>query len=157
MSGWPEGCPDETLKHYHKVHQFGMTGWPEGCPDETLKHYHNRRNELSCDQDRVLSACRVIIPPIFGAKMLGQLHWEHPGTCGMKAIACTCMWWPKMDQEIEEAVRVCSVCQNVRNAPPSAPLIAWKWPTKPFQQIHIDFCQKSNDKFLVVIDSHSVD
>ena len=157
MSGWPEGCPDETLKHYHKVHQFVMTGWPEGCPDETLKHYHNRRNELSCDQDRVLSACRVIIPPIFGAKMLGQLHWEHPGTCGMKAIACTCMWWPKMDQEIEEAVRVCSVCQNVRNAPPSAPLIAWKWPTKPFQQILIDFCQKSNDKFLVVIDSHSVD
>ena len=138
-----------------KVHQFVMSGWPEGCPDETLKPYHNRRNELSCEQDCVLWSSRVIIPPIFRAKMLGQLHWEHPGMCGMKAIARTCMWWPKMDQEIEEAVRVCTVCQNARNAPPSAPLIPWKWPTRPFQRIHIDFCQKGNDYFLVVIDSHS--
>ena len=138
-----------------KVHQFVMSGWPEGCPDETLKPYHNRRNELSCEQDCVVWGSRVIIPPIFRAKMLGQLHWEHPGICGMKAIARTCMWWPKMDQEIEEAVRVCTVCQNVRNAPPSAPLIPWKWPTRPFQRIHIDFCQKGNDYFLVVIDSHS--
>ena len=138
-----------------KIHQFVMSGYPEGCPDETLKPYHNRRNELSCEQDCVIWGSRVIIPPIFRAKMLGQLHWEHPGVCGMKAIARTCMWWPKMDQEIDEAVRVCTVCQNGRNAPPSAPLIPWKWPTRPFQQIHVDFCQKGNDYFLVVIDSHS--
>ena len=86
--------------------------------------------------------------------MLGQLHWEHPGICGMKAIARTCMRWPKMDREIEEAVSVCTVCQNVRNALPRAPLIPWKWPTRPFQRIHIDFCQKGNDFFLVVIDGH---
>ena len=116
-----------------------MSGWPEECPDETLKPYHTR----------------VIIPPIFRAKMLGQLPWEHPGVCGMKAITHTCTWWPKMDQEIEEAVRVCTVCQNVSNAPPSAPLIPWKWPTRPFKQIHIDFCHNGNDHFLIVIDSHS--
>ena len=87
--------------------------------------------------------------------MLRQLHWEHPGISGMNAIARTYMWWPKMDQEIKEAVRVCTVCQNhVRNALPRAPLIPWKWPTRPFQRIHIDFCQKGNDYFLVVIDSH---
>ena len=106
-----------------KVHQFVMSGWPEECPDESLKPYHNRRNEQSCEQDCVLWGTRVIIPPIFRAKMLRQLHWEHPGVCGMKSIARTCMWWPKMDQEIEEAVRVCTVCQSVRNAPPNAPLI----------------------------------
>ena len=46
-------------------------------------------------------------------------------------------------------------CQNARNVSPSAPLILWKWPTKPFQRIHIDLCQKGNDYYLVVIDSHS--
>ena len=60
-----------------------------------------------------------------------------------------------MDQEIEEAVRVSTVCQNIRTTPPSAPLIPWKWPVRPSQQIHIDFCQKGSDYFLVVIDSHS--
>ena len=46
-------------------------------------------------------------------------------------------------------------CQNARNIPPSAPLILWKWPTKPFQRTHVDLCQKGNDYYLVVIDSHS--
>ena len=59
-----------------------------------------------------------------------------------------------MDEEIEEVKR-CSVCQSVRKSPPSAPLIPWKWDTRPFQRIHIDFCQKGSDYFLVPIDSHS--
>ena len=87
--------------------------------------------------------------------MLKELHWEHPGTCAMKAIARTCVWWPKMDDEIEKEVKLCTVCQNVRSSPPSAPLIPWKWATRPFQRIHIDFCQKGHDQFLVVIVSHS--
>ena len=37
------------------------------------------------------------------AKDIGKaiLHWEHPGICAMKAIARTCVRWPKMDEEIE--------------------------------------------------------
>ena len=70
--------------------------------------------------------------------MLKELHWEHPGTCAMKAIARTCVWWPNMDEEIEKKVKFRTVCQNVRSSPPSAPLIPWKWATRPFQRIHID-------------------
>jgi transposase InsO family protein len=74
----------------------------------------------------------------------------------MKAIARTCACWPKMDEDIERAVKGCTVCcLSVRNTPPHAPLIPWKWPTRPFQRVHIDFCQKCKDYFLVVIDSHS--
>ena len=60
-----------------------------------------------------------------------------------------------MDDEIEREIKLCSVCQNARSSLPSAPLMPWKWATRPFQCIHIDFCQKGNDCFLVVIDSHS--
>ena len=35
------------------------------------------------------------------------------------------------------------------------PVIPWKWPTRPSQRIHLDFCQKRSDLFLVVVDSHS--
>ena len=73
----------------------------------------------------------------------------------MKATACTCVWWPKMDEEIEKEVKLRTVCQNVRSFPPSAPLIPWNWATRPFQRIHTDFCQKGHNQFLVVIDSHS--
>ena len=60
-----------------------------------------------------------------------------------------------MDEEIEREIKLCSVYQNVRSSPPSAPLIPWKWVTRPFQRIHIDFCQKGSHYFLVVVDSHS--
>ena len=60
-----------------------------------------------------------------------------------------------MDDEIGKEVKLCTVCQNVKSSPPSAPLIPWKWATRPFQRIHIDFCQKGPHQFLVVIDSHS--
>lgn len=138
-----------------RVLQLVMSGWPEVCDDKNLGPYFSRRLELSCEQNCVLWGSRVVIPPRSRKKMLEELHWEHPGMCGMKAIARTCVWWPKMDEQIEEACRVCSVCQSVRSGPPSAPLIPWKWPTRPFQRIHVDFCQDGNDYFLVVIDSHS--
>ena len=88
-------------------------------------------------------------------KSLKELHWEHPGICAMKAIARTCVWWHKMDDEIERAVKLCTVCQNVRRSSPSVPLIPWNWPTRPFQRIHLDFFQKGSDHFQAVIDSHS--
>ena len=138
-----------------KALELVMTGWPEECNQEDLKPYYTRRHELSCEQNCILWGSRVIIPQVFREKMLKELHWEHPGTCAMKAIARTCVWWPKMDEEIEREIKLCTVCQNVRSSPPSAPLIPWKWATRPFQRIHIDFCQKGSDYFLVVVDSHS--
>ena len=86
--------------------------------------------------------------------MFKELHWGHPGVCVMKAIARTWIWWPKMDKEIEREIKLCSVCQNVRGSPPGALLIPWKWATRSFQRIHIDFCQKDTDYFLAVVDSH---
>ena len=138
-----------------KVHQYTMNGWPETCDDVELKPFHNRRNELSCEQGCVLWGIRVVVPAVLRGRLLNELHWEHPGICSMKAIARSFMWWPGLDREIELVVKSCTVCQNVRSLPPKVPLHPWKWPSRPFQRVHIDFCQKGKDYFLVLIDSHS--
>ena len=101
-----------------KVFDFVITGWPESCEEENLKPYYTRRHELSSEQNCVLWGSRVIIPQVYREKMLKELHWEHPGICAMKAIARTCMWWPKMDEEIEREVKLCTVCQNARSSGP---------------------------------------
>jgi len=44
---------------------------------------------------------------------------------------------------------------DVRSLPPKVPLHPWKWPSRPFQRVLIDFCQKGKDYFLVLIGSHS--
>ena len=55
----------------------------------------------------------------------------------MKAIARSFMWWPGLDGEIELVVKCCTVCQNVRSLPPKVPLHPWKWPSRPFQRVHV--------------------
>ena len=137
-----------------KGHDWVMIGWPEASTKD-LKPYYTRRNELSCDQNCILWGSRLIIALVFSGKMLKELHWEHPGVCAMEAIAHICIWRLKMDEEIEREIKLCSVCQIVRSSPLSAPLILWKWATRPLQRIHLDFCQKGSDYFLLVVDSHS--
>ena len=73
---------------------------------------------------------RVIIPLSLRNRVLQELHEEHPGIVAMKAITQSYIWWLNLNAEIELTVRTCEVCQAVRNAPPSAPLYPWRWPTR---------------------------
>ena len=72
-----------------RVLDFVMTGWPEKCDEEEIKPYHIRSQELSREQSCVLWGARVIIPQVLREKMLKELHWEHPGSCAIKAITRT--------------------------------------------------------------------
>lgn len=139
-----------------KVMHYTQYGWCDGKEvNDELKPFYMRRFELSVQQGCLLWGLRVIIPRYYQPCLLKELHSEHPGVCAMKALGRSFIWWPKMDEAIEQLVRQCSVCQNARNLPPKAPLKPGSWPTRPFQRVHIDFCEKGGDKFLVLIDSHS--
>ena len=83
------------------------------------------------------------------------LHEEHPAIVAMKAIARSYLWWSNLDAEIELKVKNCEVCQSVRKAPPRAPLYPWRWPTRVWQRVHIDFAEKDGNSFLGLVDSHS--
>ncbi len=98
---------------------------------------------------------RVIIPPSLRNRLLQELHEEHPGIVAMKYITRSYIWWPNLDAEIELMVESCEVCQAVRKALPSAPLYPWRWPTRVWQRVHIDFAEKDGNCFLGLIDSHS--
>ena len=73
----------------------------------------------------------------------------------MKALARSYVWWPHLDSDIEETVQNCGACQSVRKLPAVAPLHSWKWPERVWQRVHIDFCEKDKQNFLVLVDSHS--
>ena len=74
----------------------------------------------------------------------------------MKALARSYVWWPGLDQQIEERAKSCSACQVNKNAAPKAPLHPWAWPTVPWQRIHIDFAGPVEGKMLlIIVDAHS--
>jgi len=74
----------------------------------------------------------------------------------MKAVAKSHVWWPKLDQCLEQVAKNCLPCQQVKNIPSPAPVHPWVWPSRPWQHVHIDFAGPMKGKmYLILVDAHS--
>ena len=138
-----------------KVMQYARDDWPASVP-EALKPYRNRHTELNVEGDCLLWGTRVIIPKKLQGSVLNELPSNHPGVSRMKSVAQSYVWWPGLDQNIEDLVKGCIPCQSVKSAPPIAPLHPWIWPSKPWQRIHVDFAGPFLGRmFIIIVDAHS--
>lgn len=96
------------------------------------------------------SCCRL------RAKLLGELHKDHPGIVRMESVARSYMWWPGLDADIQNLVNACQACQSVKKAFPVAPLHPLVWPSCPWQRLHLDFARPfQGHMFPVVVDAFS--
>ena len=118
----------------------------------------NIKTELSLQDSCILWGSRVIIPGPGRKAVLEKLHAGHQGMSRMKSLAHMYMyvWWPVMDADTENLVQGCLECQAIQSSPPAAPLHLWKWSTRPWARLHLDFADPLLGKmFLVLIDTHS--
>ena len=98
----------------------------------------------------------MVIPPYLKTKILEQLHECHPGMSRMKALARSYRWWPDMDNEVENWVRSCHICEAHQKNTVKAPIHPWEWTNIPWKRIHMDKTSLYlNKMFLIVIDSYS--
>ena len=137
---------------------FTLYGWPAQL-DSTYTDfipYWNRKLELSTQDGVLLWRNRVVIPPQGRQYILDELHISHPGVTRMKSLSRMFVWWPNMDSNIEVLVKTCSVCQSQRPTPPSAPIQPWRWLSKPWSRLHLDFAGPfMGHTFLIIIDAYS--
>ncbi|XP_015278823.1 PREDICTED: uncharacterized protein K02A2.6-like [Gekko japonicus] len=74
----------------------------------------------------------------------------------MKALARGYVWWPGLDADIEEWVRVCEPCQQARPEPPTATPQRWESVGKPWSRLHLDFAGPvQGQMFLVIVDAYT--
>ena len=138
-----------------KLLMYVREGWPTEVPEE-CRPYLNRKHELSAEGECLLWGIRVVVPSKLRARLVEELHRDHPGVTRMKAVARNYLWWPGLDKELEECARSCLSCQAVKSAPAVAPLHPWLWPAKPWQRVHVDFAGPFLGKmFLIVVDAYS--
>ena len=137
-----------------RVYQYTMSGWPTQVSEE-LKPYENRKDELSTECGVLLWGLRVCIPAALRNRVLCEVHEQHQGITRMKSLARGYFWWPKLDSDIERVARECNICASVKNQPAKAPLHPWKWATRRFERVHLDFAEKDGKNFLVLTDAYS--
>lgn len=141
-----------------KVLRYCELGWPLSLPetDQSLLSYFRKRNELSTEAGCLLWGSRVVIPERDRSALVSELHGGHVGASRMKELARSYLWWPSIDNELEELVRSCPKCLETRKAPPKAELHPWEWPSQPWHRIHVDYAGPVQNKyFLVIVDAFS--
>ena len=101
-------------------------------PSTEIKPFALIKYELSLVQDGIIMwGLRVIIPNSLRNSIRQDHHFKHPGTSRMKRLARIHVRYPKINEDIEQRVKTCELCQKVANMPPSASPHPWDWPTKP--------------------------
>ncbi len=139
-----------------RVLRWVLHGWPADIPDSRFRPLISRRHELSVHKNCVLWGSRVVVPSSARREVLAMLHDAHPGIVHMKGLARSYVWWPGMDGDIEETVKICKTCLMSRHAPAKAKVHPWEWTTKRWSRLHIDFAGPFQGKvFLIVVDAHS--
>ena len=73
----------------------------------------------------------------------------------MKSLACSYLWWPQLNTEIEEMARNCQECSSVSSNPPAAPAHPWLVPHNAWERIHVDHAQWKKWLLLVAVDALS--
>jgi hypothetical protein len=144
---------ERVLSH---VFENVKNGWSSETPEQVYKAFYNRRNELSIHRGCLMWGIRVIIPVKFRKSVLDLLHVSHPGIVKMKALARSYVWWPGIDNDIEQLVKCCYGCQMQQKASASVYLHPWEWPSSIWERIHVDFVGPFLGRmFLVIVDAHS--
>ena len=87
--------------------------------------------------DSVLCGVFVVIPTKLRHRVLEELHRGRPGVVRMKALACSHVWWPELDRDVEDQVKACFSCQTVKHSPAKATLHPWASPTAPWERIYM--------------------
>lgn len=84
--------------------------------------------------------------------MLMQLHESHQSSVRTKMRARLLAYWPGMENDIDNIILSCKMCQEQLPSNPWEPIISKPRPTRPFQEIAMDFCSYAAREFLVIID-----
>ena len=137
-----------NLKHYINV-RFPQkrNQQPTRC-----QRYWNVRNQLTIDDGLIVFGCRLLIPVKLRQSALLQLHTAHQGTTRTKLRARQVVYWPGIDNDIDNVTLTCKLCQDSLPSHPPEPMVAKQRPSRSFQEIATDFCSHSGHQFLIVVD-----
>ncbi|XP_055616575.1 uncharacterized protein K02A2.6-like [Toxorhynchites rutilus septentrionalis] len=134
-------------------------GWPKyskEIDDPVVQQFFTRRDSLQIVQGCIMFGDRVVVPDRFRKRILHQLHRGHPGMERMKSLARSFVYWPNIDDVVEDYVRCCRSCAEAAKSPHKTDLESWPIPSKPWERVHIDYAGPINGYYyFLVIDAYS--
>lgn len=96
-----------------------------------------------------------MIPEKLRGQVCDLLHEGHPGVVRMKILARAHVFWPKINDQIEDLVKTCNTYQLVQNVPRNKNVLEWSHTNRVGDRVHVDFLDISGVKIIILVDSYS--
>ena len=117
-------------KILQRVTQSLTSNW-----DKQFKPYFTIRDHNNI----LLKENQIIIPSTLTNKILQIAHQQHQGITKTKALLRTKVWWPAMNQDVENLIRHCHTCQVITPSTTSRqPLQMTNLPTENWEYLSTD-------------------
>ena len=94
---------------------------------------------------------RIVIPQTLQKTTLNFLHRGHPGISAMRALARFYIWWPTLEEDIDNYVKKCQHCQENRPNNSELPVYQWSIPDNVWERSHVDFAGPFEGQYWLVI------
>ena len=128
-----------------------------GSEDPELEPYSRVKHQLCVVKGVICKGNKIFIPPSLQRKATKLSHKAHQGMAKAKAFARSFCWYPGIDRDIEQKVRVCQQCQAVQSSNQEQPVKPMELPEGPWQQLEMDFQgpYPSGEYIFVMIDRYT--
>ena len=132
-------------------------GWPTNLCNvpEPLRQYWKVKEDLCIADDLILKGDHIVVPSSRRSLVLKAIHEGHLGIEKYKARARICIYWPNIDDDIEQAVKQCSICNQHARANQKEPLLPHSVPKRPWYKVGADHFTIASQDYLLVVDYFS--
>ena len=147
----------EQDEEYQLLRTFILNGFPKHrkqLPD-SCRRYWNIHQQLTLDDDLIVYGCRLLIPSKMHHQVLSNLHEAHQGALQTKQHARLTIYWPGLDNDIDNIILNCRQCQDHLPSNNKEPIIQKPQPSRPFQEVAVDLCSYAGQDYLIMVDCHT--
>lgn len=142
-------------KELTKLGDYVEKGWPDKkkVTGECQK-YFKYKEDITFYEDTLYYKDIIIIPPSLYKETLKNIHIGHQGINSCKSRAKNAVWWPHMNNFIEEKISNCLECLKNKNQE-TDPMTIRNLPVLPFEHVATDLFVYKNITYMVVQDVYS--
>ena len=129
------------------VNRLTLNGWPDRYTNvpRIARNYWHLCDKLSLEDDLLIKGEWVIIPPSWRNSIMDDLHKSHAGINKALALARTCVYWPRMEEDVTDYIKRCLTCIECSNLSVET-LHPHEVPLGPWVKIGMDFFQNHHGK-----------
>lgn len=134
-----------------------FNGWPARKQQVPLciAPYWDIRDQLSTYNGIVYCGERIVIPRSLRKELLNILHSAHTGIVRTKQRARVMIYWPGLNQQIEEITSKCEACLQQRSKQQKEPMEIHPVPALPWNKVGADLFEHEGNHYFLMVDYYS--